>query len=409
MDLQVLQKNSISVLGTSLGGIESIMSELIARGIILCQRCGAKRKERVCPTCNYDACLIRVSVKGERRRIYHDKSGAALSFSAAFQTLAQINAEMKARTFNINNWLQPAIRENKFKNKYEVWIKQKTVEADAGRFSHETLKLYKSYKKNYYGPLYELDVREIELAHLQELVNGFKVSEKHTKNLVDCIKTFFRWLNRWERVRLPIFPEVEITTGEKKRAIPYEDQIRIFSEFPQGHQDIFFFLRETGLRKAEACALQIRDLDLPGNRALIQRTYSGKRLVERTKGKHRKWIPLSRLAMEIARKRGTGRFGAEFLFLNPSTGRGYKPGYLNDLWTKYGQKGLTLYEATRHSTISDWARTANAFQVKDLARHSDIRTSQLYVHNAMKDLKSIVDRDNVIPIRSDKGPIEEKG
>jgi len=74
----------------------------------------------------------------------------------AFQALTQINKEIKDRTFNINDWLQPAILENKFKNKYEVWIRQKTIEAEAGRFSHETLKLYQSYKKNHYGPLYEI-------------------------------------------------------------------------------------------------------------------------------------------------------------------------------------------------------------------------------------------------------------
>jgi integrase len=317
---------------------------------------------------------------------------------------------MKARTFNVNDWLQPSIQENKFKNKYEVWIKQKAIEAESGRFSFETLKMYQSYNKNHYGPLYGLDVREIELSHLQGLVNGWLgLSEKHVKNLMDCLKTFFRWLNRWERVRLPIFPEIEITTGEKKRAISYEDQIKIFSGFPEKHQAIFFFLRETGLRVAEVCALQIRDIDLPGTRALIQRTYSGRLLVERTKGKHRKWIPLSRLALDIAQRNVVSRFGADFLFINPATGRGYKPKYLWKVWTAHGPKGLTLYEASRHSTITDWSRHANAFQVKDLARHSDIRTSQQYVHNAMTDLKIIVDRDNVIAIRSDKGPIGEKG
>ena len=400
MTLQATEEHSMPVPGSSNGGLAAdIMAELIARGSISCQRCGSTRKERVCPKCGYDACLIRLAHKGKRYRIYHDKNGTALSFSTAFQSLSQINKEIKDRIFNVNDWLQPAIQENKFKNKYEVWIRQKRIEAEQGRFSFETLKLYQSYKKNYFVPLYELDIRGVELSHLQELVNGWtEISEKHTKNLLDCLKTFFRWLNRWERVRLPIFPEIEITTGEKKRAIPYEDQIKIFSEFPEEHRDIFFFLRETGLRKAEACALQVRDVDLPGFRALIQRTYSGALLVERTKGKHRKWIPLSRLALEIAQGHATGRFGAEFLFLNPVTGKGYKPGYLNDLWNKYGEKGLTLYEATRHSTISDWARTANAFQVKDLARHSDIRTSQQYVHNALTDLKMIVDRDNVVPI-----------
>ncbi len=409
MTLQAAQENSIPVAERSHGGLTAdIMAELLVKGSILCQKCGTARRERVCPKCGYDSCLIRISVKGKYKRIYHDKSGTALSFSSAFQCLTQINKEIKDRSFNINDWLQPAIQENKFTRKYEVWIKQKKIEADAGRFSYETLKKYQSYKRNYYSPLYEIDVREIQLSHLQELVNGITgVSEKQIKNVIDCLKTFFRWLNRWERVQLPIFPEIEITTGEKRRAIPYEEQIKIFNLFPEEHQDIFFFLRETGLRKSEGCAIQIRDLDLLGSRALIQRTYSGALLIERTKGKHRKWIPLSKIALGIAAKHATGRFPADFLFVNPSTGRGYKPHYLNELWTKYGQKGLTLYEATRHSTITDWSKHANAFQVKDLARHSDIRTSQQYVHNAMTDLKTIVDRDNVIPFQSDKNPIEK--
>ena len=382
------------------------MAELIARGSISCQRCGTTRRERVCPKCGYDACLIRISVKGKRLRIYHDKNGIALSFSMAFQALTEINKEIKDRSFNVNDWLQPAIQENKFKNKYEVWIRQKTIEAEAGRFSHETLKLYQSYKKNHYGPLSELDVRDIELSHLQELVNGFTgLSEKYIKNLVDCLKTFYKWLNKWERVRLPIFPDIEITTGETQKAITYEVQISTIERFPVEHQNILFFIRETGLRVSEGCALQVRDIDIPGQRALIQRTYSGYRLVEKTKGKHRKWIPLSRRAIEIAGKCVTGRFGADFLFINPSTGRGYKPSYLRDLWAQYGIKDLKLYEATRHSTITDWSRNASAFQVKDLARHGDIRTSQKYVHNAMTDLHEVVNRDNVVSIRADNVPI----
>ncbi len=378
-----------------------IMAELIARGSISCQRCGITRRERVCPKCGYDACLIRISVRGKRLRIYHDKNGIALSFSMAFQALTQINKEIKDRAFNINDWLQPAIQENKFKNKYDVWIKQKNIEAEAGRFSFETLKLYQSYKKNHYGSLYDLDVREIELSHLQELVNGLTgLSEKYIKNIVDCLKTFYKWLNKWERVRLPIFPEIEITTGETQRAITYEEQLSVIEKFPAEHQDVLFFIRETGLRVSEGCALQVRDIDIPGLRALIQRTYSGYRLVERTKGKHRKWIPLSRRALEIAQKYAIGRFGADFLFINPSTGKGYKPAYLRDLWAIYGIKGLKLYEATRHSTITDWSKNASAFQVKDLARHGDIRTSQKYVHNAMTDLREIVDRDNVVPLQS---------
>ena len=115
---------------------------LIVIGSILCQRCGSRRRERVCPKCGYDACLIRISVDGNYVRIYHDKSGRSLAFTDAFQSLANINAEMNAKSFDVKNWLQPEIREQKFANKYLAWLKQKKIEVDKGRFSVQTYKLY---------------------------------------------------------------------------------------------------------------------------------------------------------------------------------------------------------------------------------------------------------------------------
>jgi len=392
--------------GGELSGLD--LTELIMWGSILCQRCGRTRRERVCPHCGYDACLIRLPVQGKYKRIYHDKNGAAFSFSTAFQSLSAINQERKDRKFKIENWLQPSIQQQKFQNKYKTWINQKRIEAEKERFSYETLKLYQSYYKNHYGSLYDMDVRDIRHGDLQLLMNGFASrSEKYNKNLMDCLKTFFKWLNRWEGVPIPIFPEVEITTGETSRALTYEEQMETILRFPEQHRDILYFWRETGLRVSEVCAVQIRDLDLPNARILVQRTYSGYRLVERTKGKNRKWIPLSKTAMEIAGVHSANRFGVDFLFINASTGRGYKPSYLRGLWATHGIKEISLYEAMRHSTISDWAKHATAFQVKDLARHSDIRTSNRYVHNAMTDLRRVVNRDNVIPLQSDSNPIRQ--
>jgi integrase/ribosomal protein L32 len=386
------------------------LAEMIMFGSILCQKCGSRRRERVCPKCGYDACLIRLSVEGKYVRIYHDKSGRTLAFTDAFQTLANINAEIKSNTFDVRDWLQPAIQEQKFSNKYLAWLKQKKIEADKGRFSKQTYKLYEIYYRCHYKPLYDLDVRDIKLRHLQEFVNDLNgLSDKYTKNLLDCLKTFFRWLNRWEKLEMPIMPEVEVVISEPQHAITYEEQVEAIKNFPDKHQDIMFFYRETGLRVGEVCAVQVRDLDLANGKILIQRTYSGYELVEKTKGKNKKWIPLSELAYSIAAKHADKRFGNEFLFINPNTGKGYKPSFLRQLWYLHGVKGLKLYEATRHSTISDWATQANAFQVMDLARHSDIRTSQKYVHNAMTDLRKIVNRRNLISLQSDKNPIDETG
>lgn len=94
------------------GGDNSVfnLAELIMRGSILCQRCGSRRRERVCLKCGYDSCAIRISVNGKYVRIYHDKKGTSLSYTEAFRSLSAINGEIDIEKdggtkFDIKNWL----------------------------------------------------------------------------------------------------------------------------------------------------------------------------------------------------------------------------------------------------------------------------------------------------------------
>lgn len=394
------------------------LAELIMRGSILCQRCGSRRRERVCPKCGYDSCAIRISIDGKYVRLYHDKKGIALSFTEAFRSLTAINGEMEIEKnggakFDIRNWLLPEIEAMKFGKKYNEWLtfKRGKIERNQSNCRKATLKLYEVYR-THYQHMNDLDVRHIKKGDIEKYFLDklpATLSQKYTRNMLLALKTFFRWLNDQEQIEIPKFPEFRVTISEKQRSITYEEQMAMIANFPEEHRDILYFQRETGLRVSEVCALQIRDCDFLSSRIMIQRTYSGYDLIETTKGNRGDWIPLSRFALEIANRTAKDRFGKEFLFINLSTGKGYKPSYLRRLWAEYGVKGLKLYEATRHSTITDWSKNATAFQVKDLARHSDIRTSQKYVHNAMTDLRDVVNRDNVFSVRSDKNPIAENG
>ncbi len=76
-----------------------------------------------------------------------------------------------------------------------------------------------------------------------------------------------------------------------------------------------------------------------------------------------------------------GKHPEAWLFANPNTGRAYSSKGLGELWNKYSQIPVTHYEATRHSFCTQLAEDGvNPYLLKDLARHSDIRTTQKYVH-----------------------------
>jgi len=383
-------------------GLYSDLKTIMKRGSIICQRCGRKRTSRVCEFCGYDACCIRIRVQGKDQRIYHDKNGKALSFPDAVNATININKEIEARTFDIKNWLKGSIEKRKFKIQWEIWIDQKQKEVKSSDLSPSTLRAYKSYYKNHFQSLKELDVRDIRLKHLKELKDDFPdhLSHKTIKNMMDCLRSFFRWLVRWgELDKEPIFPKNRVTRGDQQLAILYEEQMEAIASLPEEHRDIFYFMREQGLRVSEVCAIQCRDFDFRGQRILIQRTYSDTILVETTKGKHRDWMPLSELAYEIAMRNIKGKSATDFMFINPNTQRGYKAQYLRKVWRDYGIKDITLYEAMRHSTITDWAENGTTFEVQKAARHSDIRTTRVYVHTAQEGISRLINRRKVVEIK----------
>jgi len=88
-------------------------------------------------------------------------------------------------------------------------------------------------------------------------------------------------------------------------------------KIPEEHRDVIEFGFETGLRPGELCALKVKDLDMRGQQALIQRTWSGSKLRETTKGKTKRFIPLSDRAFQIAVKHIPDKHPEAFLFVNP--------------------------------------------------------------------------------------------
>jgi integrase len=386
-----------------LGG-GGFMAELTRRGSILCQRCGNKREERVCPRCGYDACLIRISVNNKVHRIYYDKNQTVYSYTTALEDLIAINREIKVCKakkipFDLKNWLPEEIAKKKFSYLWGEWIKQKENKLAQGKFAPSSLRTYRYYYRNHFVCFADMIAAEIQLRDIQGFVDRLRVSEKYAKCLVGCLEAFFAWLERWDGTKKPLFPEMELTKKSQKKGMKYEDQIAAIDRIPEQHRDIFIFMRETALRISEGCAVKIKDLDLKNNQVMIQRTYSDNVLSEHTKGRNALWVPLSGIAKEIAGKHAQNRFGEDFLFINPESGRGYRAAALRRYWNVYSGSGVCVHEGIRHSTISDWSRHANAFQVKELARHSDIKVSQEYVHNALTDLRDIVNRDNVIEIK----------
>jgi len=380
-------------------------------GLILCNRC-RKKMDGVCKCGNYK-CLVQVYWKGKYYEYRRDEQGYVFTYEKARDKLIDINKAIRSRTFNPVDFSDDQVRERRFENMMERWLNQKAEEERGNEFSPETLKSYRSYNRVYFGYFNGWDVREIHFEQLERFKDDLPKTKKlHTRrNVLNALHAFFGWLRKKGVIKeMPVWPEIKGEDAKVRIAVDLEDQDGALKRIPDEHADIFTFMMETGLRPGEGCALKVKDFDLKEGMALIQRTWSGAKLVETTKGKNKEPIPLSETAWQIAVKHCAGKFPDDFLFINPATKRGYRYKFIYRRWKKFSELPVTMYEATRHSFCTQVSESgANTMQAKALMRHKDIRSTERYFHGSIKKLRDLVNnRGRVRALRSEKTEVKGK-
>jgi len=365
--------------------------------------------EGVCQCGNYK-CLIKLYWKGNNYEYRKDNDGDLLTYKKAINKLIEINNSIRNHAFNPTDYTDSAIKERKFTQMMEKWLDQKAEEEQNGELSPETLRCYRSYARNHFQFFETYDVREIAYEYLEDFKDELPkhLSLKMKRNIMNALHSFFTWLRKRKIVKdIPLFPEIKGDDAQVRVAIDRDEQERGLSNIPDEHRDIYLFLFETGVRIGEVCAFKIRDLDMRNSMILVQRTRSGNKIVETTKGKNKKWIPMSDIAFEIVKKLIQGHTPEHFIFINPGTKRPYSQEFLRKLWRTHSDVNVTLYEASRHSFCTQIVEGgAKLDEAQQLMRHADIRSTQNYFHGSTKRLKGVVNnRGKVIPF--DKKRVSE--
>ena len=361
----------------------------------------------MCPSCGASYCYISLYWNKKQYRFWrHPQLGDSLIFSTAERQLTVMRSQIDAHTFNPADFLPRAAKERLLENKLLDWLSQKEAEMNRNELSFGTQRIYRVYAERFITPLLgKLDVREIRFEQLEWFKDNLpaRLSLKYRRNILNALHAFFTWLKRKGIIlETPAFPEIKGDDAQVRTAISLEEQLEALKRIPEEHRDAIEFACETGLRVAELCALKLKDISMKDGTALIQRTFSGSRLRETTKGKNKSFIPLSDRAYEIAKKHFERHLKNQvldfsihenFLFLNPVTGKGYRMDFLRKIWKQYSGLNVTLYEATRHSFCTQIVESgADVLSARNLMRHADLRSTQNYFHATPKRLQELVNR-----------------
>jgi integrase len=294
---------------------------------------------------------------------------------------------MDDHTFDPSDWQPEKLKLKRFDNLAEMWLEDKERRVAKGQFAEATYQHYRSCMMRHCIPFFgALDIRDIKKATLTDFFNSYlynagivKQTSKQSYQIV--LHSFLNWVKEDRELvkTLPPFPLIEGDESEPRRAMEMDEQFAVIQRIPQPFQDMIMFGMETGLRPAEICALQIRDIDQVNAEATIRRTFSKHRLHEKTKQKRNAVIPLTDTAMEIMYRHSASKLPTAFIFLY-----GGKPIFADILaarWKKYSGTNYTINEAMRHSFGSQLAASGAPIRdIQQLLRHKTLTTTEKYLH-----------------------------
>jgi integrase len=329
--------------------------------------------------------------KGKQyRRSHYDQLHPLYNQDMAAQIASAINAAIAKDPagFDPRQWFTVSGYEFQFKTYAEKWL--------VDRLDHYAPSVVRDVNRYVYLAINHFDktdIREIKGFHLEAFLKALppKFSDKTKKNVCTVLHKLFADAGRSEMLpRLPAFPVIEVQEPEIKW-ITREWQEKIIEAMPERDRPIVLFMVTYGVRPAEARALQWDCVDFERGVITIKRTFSGLTLVERTKTRRVRTLPIVEPVASILKEiRGLGGY----VFRN-SKGRHYTA-EIGRTWAaaveKVGAPLVNLYQGTRHSFASQRVNSGVGLDlIRDILGHTTSETTRRYAATNLETIRRVIE------------------
>lgn len=302
----------------------------------------------------------------------------------ALTFLANFNISKHDKPLKVN---LPKITVKEFSDKMLVYASE--------NFSPKTVEIYsRSFNKfiSLIGNhiIDNLNINEVELFKSKRIAQGH--SKYSINKELECLKASFNYGIKWKLFsNNPCIGVKMFATPEKEKlAFTQNEQELILNSIKDDKFSLLvLFALHTGCRLKEIINIQWGDIDFKNKTIMIRNKPDFK-----TKTGKMRCIPITnRLYVELL-KHSNNHENAEYIFANKYN-RKYEYGFISKLF-KRQIRSISLpekyhFHCLRHTFITNLIKKGvSIYLVKELAGHSDIKTTIGYTHIVTDDLREAV-------------------
>jgi len=261
-------------------------------------------------------------------------------------------------------------------------------------------------------------LHDIQLDTLTDLLNKLPLEPKGKMNVMYCLQSFLDYAKRSRRIfAMPSFPKKSAYQLEKKKIewLPEARQLNVLEKIPKEHQPIFYFLKHTMRRPAEAMALKRIDYDMEQGAFTICRSISDRKVINKTKTGEIHTIPCVDELKPFIDKEMEKAVISEFFFTcatSRNKGKRYSHSILSRIWKKAcGEAGeeIDLYSGLKHSSCCQYIneKGLSESQLQAITEHARIESVRYYAKTEVKRKKELMETPSITKVDFQKKQVEK--
>ena len=339
---------------------------------------------------------------GEKKRIKirHCQGGKRFGdIVDVLSTLKQINIEMEKGTFDIRRYQSDQAREEfKFSNVVQSYIHANERRLERGEISPAGFSNKKASIKNLLPFFKDTDVLAINDRVIRGFYDSFTTKFRTRDQAVQELKTILKFaLDDGLIDRLPKFPSISPAKMVNSQSfLTKDEQELVISQIEnETHRLAIMTLALYALRPCEIRALKWKDVDLKKKVFYIQSHISKDKDIPGRKSQVNASHELPIVpAFEAILTTIPGSNNVEEYIFKGSDGGFIGVNTLTRTWNKAcakaGLKQITLYQGTKHSTLSFLSSFATDSQLIKLSGHSSTRMLRRYAQASLNDVKKLL-------------------